>query len=470
MLPLRRSPAAAAVAALLAAASAAGAQTTVAGTVVDSTRAAAPLAGATVQLVSRSAADVVRTATTDSLGGWSIDAVAPGEWLVGFLHPRLDELALQPPLRLLRTADSVPVARVDLAVPGGRTVAAAICGAAPDSTGLLMGRVRDAASGGVPTAAPTVTVSWPEIVFADGGLRRERRTRVAPVTGDGRYVACGLPTDVAVVVRATAGVAASGDVELQVRADDVAQRDLLVAPIVTVVDTTLPPGVEPARRGAARLAGRVRRENGAPMQRSVVLVHGSGASDTTDADGAFALDSLPAGTFTLEARAIGYQPGRVVVDLRDGARATAEVTLGERVPTLDAVTVYGNAPQRGLITEFMHRAQAGSGYFVTPADIERVRPFAATDLLRRVPGVRLTPTGGTGVAISIRGPAAGIGGCLPAVFVDGMQMFDGALALDRIVSSQEVAAIEVYPGLFVPAQFQRSSCGAVVVWTKMRWR
>ena len=93
--------------AALAAPAALAAQTAVTGTVVDSTRAQAPLAGATVQLVSRLSPDLVRTVATDSLGGYMLLDVPAGEYLLGFLHPRLDELALQPPLRLVRTADSV---------------------------------------------------------------------------------------------------------------------------------------------------------------------------------------------------------------------------------------------------------------------------------------------------------------------------------------------------------------------------
>jgi hypothetical protein len=274
------SAAGALAAGLLLAPAALAAQTAVTGTVVDSTRAQAPLAGATVQLVSRLSPDLVRTVATDSLGGYMLLDVPAGEYLLGFLHPRLDELALQPPLRLVRTADSVPVMRVDLAVPGGRTVLAAVCGAQPDSTGLLMGHVLDAARG-VPAEGAAVTVSWMELVIGGGQIRQERRTITPPVTSDGRYVACGVPTEDAVLVRATAGAMASGDVELHVRPFDVLQRDLLVAPVVAVRDTTLPPGVEPARRGTARLAGRVRQGNGAPMQRSVVVLHGSGASDTS---------------------------------------------------------------------------------------------------------------------------------------------------------------------------------------------
>ncbi len=446
------------------------AQTAVTGVVVDSTRAQAPLAGATVQLVSRDSPDLVRTATTDSLGGFLLADVAAGEYLLGFLHPRLDELALQPPLRLVRTADTVPIVRVDLAVPGGRTVVAAICGATADSSGLLMGHVLDATRG-APAEGAAVSITWPELVIGGGQIRTERRTLTPPVTSDGRYVACGVPTDAPVLVRATAGAMASGDVEMRVEPFGVRQRDLLVAPVVAVRDSTLPAGVEPPRRGTARLTGRVRRADGDPMERSVVVVYGSGASDTTDASGAFTLDSLPAGTFTVEARAIGFTPQRVAVDLLGERTASADVTLDERVPVLEAQTIYGEAERRGSLAEFMRRAQGGFGHFVTPADIERRNAFAVTDFLRAMPGVRIVPTGGTGTMITVRGQASLQGQCLPDVFLDGVLMHDGALDLDRIVNVQDIAGMEVYTGLgSVPQQYVRGNCGAVVVWTKGRLR
>ena len=457
-------------AAALAAPAAAAAQTTVTGIVVDSTRAAAPLAGATVQLVSRADPTVVRTIATDSIGTYLLADVAPGEYLVGFLHPRLDALALQPPLRLVRAADTVPVIRVDLAVPGGRAIADAICGARPDSTGLLIGHVLDAAAGG-PVEGARVTLTWPELVIGGGQVRTERRTLAPPVTADGRYVACGVPTDVPVLARATAGAMASGDVELQVAPFAVEQRDLLVAPVIAVRDSTLPPGVEPPRRGTARLTGRVRRADGAPMARSVVALYGTGATDTTDASGAFALDSLPAGTFMVEARRIGFTPRRIAVDLVGERTTSADVTLDERLPVLETQTVYGKAQRRGSLDEFMQRAQSGFGHFVTPADIERRNAFATTDFMRMMPGVRIVPTGGTGNMITVRGQASLQGHCVPDVFMDGVLMQDGALELDRLVNVQDIGAMEVYTGLgSVPQQYLRGNCGAVVVWTKGRLR
>ena len=81
----------------------------------------------------------------------------------------------------------------------------------------------------------------------------------------------------------------------------------------------------------------------------------------------------------------------------------------------------------------------------------------------------MIPSGASGNVIGMRNQGGG-GACLPAVFVDGMLFADGATALDRLVSAQDVAAMEVYVGMQTPAQFQRNGCGSVLVWSKGRMR
>src|SRR5947209_15712392 len=78
--------------ACLGSASALGAQASIAGAVDDSL-AGTPLAGARVELVPAADPSTNRRAIdTDGAGHFRIDHVAPGRYLIGFEHPRLDEL------------------------------------------------------------------------------------------------------------------------------------------------------------------------------------------------------------------------------------------------------------------------------------------------------------------------------------------------------------------------------------------
>ena len=454
---LRRALPLAAALALLASPAVLRAQTEVVGTVTDSV-AGGPLAEATVQLVGRDRPELVHTAVADSLGRFRIAGVAPGRYLLGFFHPRLDSLRLQPPVRAVDVGAGATL-REPLATPSGRTIRAAVCGPAADSSGLLLGRVQrvegDSLAG---VTAADVLVSWPEIVLANGPPRQERRVARAATDGEGRFVVCGVPTELSVLVHATAGDARSGAVELQAPPLGVVHRDLLVARSAPAGDTAAPP------RGSARVAGQVRTAAGRPVPNARVTVHGTGLADTTGADGRFALDSLPAGTFTLEARAIGYAPRGVAVDLRPGRRTDADVALGENVRTLDVVTVYGRRPRRS-ITGFLERSRGGFGRFLTAAAIEKRRPFEVTDALRMLPGVHVLPSSsGFGNTVLLRGND---GRCMPEVFLDGMVIFEGAGEIDRLVRPADVMGIEVYAGVAgTPAEFSRGPCGAIVIWTR----
>src|SRR5881396_1125291 len=104
-----------------------GAQGSVVGTLTDSVN-HRPLAGALVQLVA-DAGGGVKSATSDSLGGFRIEAVAPGSYIIGFFHPTLDSLGIDllPKRVVVRGAEQ----RVDLAVPSAWTVVTQLCPATP---------------------------------------------------------------------------------------------------------------------------------------------------------------------------------------------------------------------------------------------------------------------------------------------------------------------------------------------------
>jgi hypothetical protein len=238
-------------------------------------------------------------------------------------------------------------------------------------------------------------------------------------------------------------------VAVEIAPGELLQRDLLVAV----------PGA--ARRGTARVAGRVRRADGSPVAGAQVLVFGSGARDTTDARGAFELQGLPPGSSTVEARAVGFTPGRLPVNLENDRAATAELQLDPLPPVLDTVAVRGRANNE--LARFEARQRSGFGRFVTPEEIARRNPVQTADLLRTVPGVQIVPVGTRGARVMLRN-------CMPTIFVDNMVVQGAASDLNAIINPTEVGAIEVYNSAAeTPAEFRRSgSCGTVVIWTKGR--
>ena len=56
-------------------------------------------------------------------------------------------------------------------------------------------------------------------------------------------------------------------------------------------------------------------------------------------------------------------------------------------------------------------------------------------------------------------------GCLPAVFIDGVNTAAN-LGVDFSLSPEQVEAVEVYRGSEVPPQYSLNTCGSILIWTR----
>ena len=447
------------------AASSLSAQATISGTVTDGL-VDRPLVAATVQLVLASdPTGKMRTSVTDTAGTYRIVAVPPGRYLLDFVHHRVDELGVELPPRVVDVAAGVTTLRHDLAIPGPRALARVLCGGErADSAGAIAGRILNAETG-LAAGAGSVTASWVELRVSAAEVHRTPRTLRAPLDDAGRFAICGIPSEIPVRVEAAVGPMHSGELELQVQPYSLLQRDLLVAASASA-DSAVRGAVR--AHGLARATGHVRRTNGSPIDRAQVLVIGTGASTLTDGSGAFTIDSLPPGSRELEVRAIGFLPANTVVDLRNHAAATAELSLVNRVAQLDAVTVYGKAPNRNEAGQFAERSRGVFGRFFTADQIKRIAPISVPELLRMIPGLHVqTAQGSLMSTVTSRGEGFDAS-CLPDVFIDGFNVADGATSLDNLVRPGEIGAMEVYvdPNT-VPVQFKRGACGSIVIWTRI---
>ena len=450
------------VASLLNAATLRG-QVTVTGTVMDSVS-HRRLSGALVQLAPDSGSGL-KSATTDSLGAFRIDSVRPGSYIIGFFHPALDSLGFElSPRRLVVTGGGEQ--HVELATPSASSVVDPLCRATPnrDSTGLLLGHIRDADTK-MPRAG-TVTLLWMELVIGQGGVRQNRQQIPAKSDAMGWFALCGIPSNIVVSASAESNDEESGTVSLQVPARGLLVRDFLVSradSTIPVYEDSSPAAgrvpIATLRRGNARLSGVVRTDKGRPVPNAEVSVPGTGLDARTQERGEFALTGLPSGTQSVEVRAIGFEPKDVPVDLARGSLTTVDVGLDRPVQTLDAVKIYGKG--NTTLAEFQRRLRAGWGHFLTPVDIANRHAFRATDLFRTMAGVRVAPTR-RGNAVLLRG------GCLPTVYLNGARMADDAARdIDTLAPAEEVTAVEVYTAAERPPEFWGNNCGTVVLWVGM---
>jgi hypothetical protein len=422
------------------------------GTVFDSV-ATQWLRGATVQLVDAANPSNVRTAVASANGRFAMDSIAAGTYLIGFFHQRLDALALEAPLfRLtITTPDDL---EVPMAIPSAETIITKRCGPGdPEQPmGLYMGFVRNAATGQqVPTAR--VRAQYTEVTVGPRGMERRSPSRFGSSADDGLFALCGVPRNAPVTARAYAGADSTGFIELRVPRNGLLVHDL-------VIGTT--------NKGPGVLRGTVRSASGQQISSARVVLWGASGNGVNTTNGQFTLDGLPTGTQMVEARAIGYQPMRLVVDIPAADGATADITLETLVATVDTVRVRGDRVSN-VMAEFEKRRRTGFGSFIDENQLNNRAPIFMADIFRGVAGIAIATGQSPQGRVLMRGGPSG-GNCAPAVFLNGMnvQVPDGNL--DAIMNSQEVMAVEVYARTSsVPPQFDsRNGCGSIVVWTGAR--
>ncbi len=445
-----------------------GETATVSGTVYDSVT-NSPLAGAEVQLVDLDNRAKAYTIRADSLGRFHIDSMRPGRYAAGFFHPSLDALGIETPLRsavIHKGSDNV----LQLFIPGPTAIMSAVCGTRPaaDSSGAMAGVVRGADSG-LPIAGAKVVVSWLEIVIDKRGLVSQQRRVPAQTGDDGAYRICGLPGADTVLGSAEAPGRRSGVVGVPIPIGGIIRRDFTLGDSASAV-AFVPDSAASAEvrrettvlRGLARLTGTAHGPDRRPVQGAKIIVWGTGLEATTRANGTFSLGGLPAGTFSVEARMLGFEPKRIAVELSDRTPASVDVTFNEHVHELSRVVILGK-PSRNArdIDDFLRRSHSGMGHYISSSDNSLKNAYAVTDALRMTPGVQIVPSGSFGNVVLLRGR------CAPNVYLDGIRATDGFKTLDDLVPPQQVAGIEVYAGLGEsPPQYLSNGCGVILVWTK----
>lgn len=194
----------------------------------------------------------------------------------------------------------------------------------------------------------------------------------------------------------------------------------------------------------------------------------------SDEDGRFTLFLPEKAGYIFRARSIGYEPTETPILWTDGYRHyEVEIRLDPDAVLLAPIEVLTRmkGADSPVLADFHHRLASGLGQYITHRDIEQIKPTRVTDLLARVPGVRLESSGA-----GLRRVVHMARGCRAEIFVDGRLWTragtggDGsASTVDDAVHPASVLGIEVYRGLAtVPAEFltPQARCGVVAIWTR----
>lgn len=383
----------------------------------------------------------------DDRGRYHFDSLPPGDYAVRLSTAWLDSLSLTLPERPVTIAAGQR-ARLDFTLPAGAALRDAVC------PGLELGNGRGAVAGHAsdpdteqPLVGATVVVSWKELAVDRASLKTQSEERVATMpTGDrGEYRLCGVPTGTALSLQLQQNERASGEVRVTVTDDEGAvARDLSLQ----------------GSRATATLVGTVRGAAGQPLTETEVRVDGAPAVSVSDARGRYSLSGLAAGTQTLVARRIGYEPVELSVELRAGKTVERDVQL-TRVVSLDSIRVVA---MRSQYPDFeFNRKSNPFGVFLGPEEIARRRSSETSEMFVGLPGISVSGHGNDAAITSVHG-RAGANKCAGMrLYVNGRS--DGRLVND--VPPGTVGAIEIYTqGTFAPSEYSiRGSCGVIVIWT-----
>jgi hypothetical protein len=436
------------------------------GEVLDSIRMRV-LPGATVQLVATDSTKRILAAVTNAQGLFQIDEVPPGVYLAGFLHPLLDSLGIESTLLRLDVTGGDPLT-IAMGTPSATTLIEARCGAptAELPPGLFFGTVRRADGRTLESTGARVRAQYTTVrVNERRAMERVPNVRVSSVTPEGTFAVCGVPPNGVITVRAVADADSSGFVELAVPGNGVLVRDLFVGTALRSASTSA--RASAVLKGAAALRGVARTQSGVPAAGARITLWGTGREIVANAAGQYNADSLPEGSYTIEARALGYQPHRAAVDLAAGQPAVVDLTLTPLVTTVDTMRVRAN--RAVPLEEFERRRKLGFGHFITEDEIRTKAPTYMGDIFRGTPGI-VTMAGQFGRdRVLVRGTGM-TGDCAPAVFLNGMLVNIEDGDLDVIINPKDVRAVEIYARTSsIPVQFQtRNGCGSTVIWTGAR--
>lgn len=216
------------------------------------------------------------------------------------------------------------------------------------------------------------------------------------------------------------------------------------------------------------VAGVVRDSTGVAVPEVRVIVTGTALGAATDVVGRFRISGLEAGGGELSFQRLGFRPRSERIWVEAGLTTEVSVVLAFMAQPLEPATVSIDGDPRAPpkhFAEFERRRKGSFGHFITREEIERQHARHLTDLLRRIPGVRVSPGSGQS-GVRLRGAR-----CPPHIWIDGTPSGPMEFNLDAI-PTQTIYGVEVYSGLAsVPAELMagrgRGRCGVIVVWTRV---
>src|SRR5438105_780030 len=161
-----------------------------------------------------------------------------------------------------------------------------------------------------------------------------------------------------------------------------------------------------------------------PLAGATVQVEGTRLGAVSNASGSYRIPNVPAGSYTLSARLLGYARSTQPVTVSDTATVRTNFALERTATTLDVMVVTGTPLEQS-------KRELGNALGkVRVSDVVEVAPPPnVQQLLNMVPGVRVQSAGGdvgSGGNTRIRGASSMTLSSEPLIYIDGVRVNNAA--------------------------------------------
>lgn len=222
--------------------------------------------------------------------------------------------------------------------------------------------------------------------------------------------------------------------------------------------------------GQRTVTGKVTDENGEPLIGATITIPGTNLGTKSDLDGAFRLN-VPANATALKFSYTGYASKEEPLSASNVYDITLQVN--ENILTETVVTAFGQKKDKSNL-----------GYSVTEVTAQELTTARTTNvtnaLAAKVPGIRVTGTGGsfTGSSIIIRGYTTFTSSNQPLLVVDGIPidnsgggtpLQNGPATSNRAIdiNQEDIESISVLKGAAATALYgSRAASGVILITTK----
>src|SRR5262245_58538247 len=165
------------------------------------------------------------------------------------------------------------------------------------------------------------------------------------------------------------------------------RQGMAFAAALAVIAMLATPSSAQAQTGS--VAGRITDEDGAPLGGATITLVEARRGAISQMNSDYVIDAVPAGSYTLQIRLIGYRPATKSVSVEAGQRASLDLVLAADPLKLEGIVVTGTQTPR------LKLESALAVTTLTAKDVTQAAPRSTTEMLRYVPGfTRVESSGG----------------------------------------------------------------------------